>query len=144
MNGAYDVSNILASTAMPGFLEWSAFYNRYRVNMFAITARFHNPSPNPVYVGLVARTHDQPNMALWSEAREQQGNKYARTKLLGVAGSGQDTGSLKLVVPLGQFMGNKLGYKADDQYSALTTANPARTNQCVLWVGSMMVLQIMV
>lgn len=140
MNNAYDVTNAVTNTAMPGFNEWAAFYNRYRVNMFAITARFHNPSNSPCYVGLVARTHDQGNMTTWTEARDQQGNKWARTKLLGLAGSGQDTGTLRLVVPLGSFIGNKAAYRADDSYSALTTGtltgSPLRIPQCVLWVGS--------
>lgn len=31
LNGAYDVDTSILSTSTPGFSEWSAFYNRYRV-----------------------------------------------------------------------------------------------------------------
>lgn len=136
MNGLYDVNNNLANTAVVGFTEWSQFYARYRVNMCAIKVTFVNPTNNPVYVGLTARPHNQSTMANWTQAREQEGNKWSKTAFLGIAGSGKDTKTLSLVVPLGSFMGNKLGYKADDAYSALTTANPSRLLECVPWVGS--------
>jgi hypothetical protein len=51
-NGMYDLDPALASTATPGFVEWGAFFRRYRVMKVATKCTFCNREVFPVILNL--------------------------------------------------------------------------------------------
>lgn len=67
---------------------------------------------------------------------QSRGQKHSKTVMLANSGSGRNTATLTLVVPMGRVFGNKMGYHADDKTKAAVTADPATIIYGYVWVGS--------
>lgn len=137
LNSAFDVSDQTANTTMPGFNEWSAMYQSYRVDMAVMKCTFINTSQtDPVYVGMFARALDDGMIVNWGNWQETPGNQFAKKKLLGPASGGGDRCTISLVVPMGKIVGNKAQVKADVSYQALVTTDPIKIIKGYIWAGS--------
>jgi hypothetical protein len=121
-SAAYDVDPVAASTATPGFSEFSSFYNNYRVTCSRATIRFVNPSAAVgAQVVLCPLNADpgasvaSPTVAAWVS------NPYAKTKLLGCGGSKSET--LSCFMSTEKIYGSKMVYN-DDNFSSLVSTVP--------------------
>lgn len=57
-NDAYDVDPVLGSTATPGFAEWAAFFDYYRVISYSIVMQVTNNESFPVGLYILNSTDD--------------------------------------------------------------------------------------
>lgn len=136
LNSAYDLSGTLGNTATPGFAEWKAFYNRYRVNMAVVKCTFSNVEDTPCYVGVWSNAYPPSNVTNWTTLMESRGQKYSKCHLLGASNGGGANKTLTLIVPMARIVGNRLKQKADDRYEALMTTDPASLVYGYVWVAS--------
>jgi len=130
-NGAYDVSASLGNTAMPGYEEWTDFYNSYRVLRTKIKATFANNTDLPTYVGVFMDGYTNSGaLSNWANARELEGNLNNKSVLLGGNTGSSSVKTLTLSRQLSTLVGDE-DYLGDDDYAGL---NPA-TNPVKLLTG---------
>jgi hypothetical protein len=80
-NGIYDLDPLLLTTAVPGFVEFMAFYSYYRVLTVTARALVSNLEPNPVSVYFVTANTDPGTSG--ASYNDYASNRFGRTKLLG-------------------------------------------------------------
>lgn len=124
LNSAFDVNASIGSANMPGFQEWAAFYQRYRVMAAKITCRYVIRAPNPTYIGIYFTPLAAPFSASWLNFRELEGNRNNVIRLCPASGVTGSVGKLKMFRTMKNLEGDKrLTY--DDNYQALVTTNPS-------------------
>jgi hypothetical protein len=121
-NGAYDVDPAVGSTETLGFDEYAAFYSYYRVVSYSYKLQVAANSGTADAITVYAlNTNTQitgsPNLSLFATTA------YCQTKMMG------PYGNHAVIVLTGrhqvaQILGSKVP-ETEDNYRALTTANPA-------------------
>lgn len=123
MNGLYDASAGSATTTIPGFTEWGALYNRYRVTDASIKFELVNLSNAPVYMGIA---FDPAGTAFgsWSSYMESRANKHAEQLLLQAYPADGNKGTIYMKRNMGEVFGNKKEYMASDFFAGTPASNP--------------------
>lgn len=120
VNGLFDMDPALASTAIAGFVEWMAIYQRYRVRSVKMTADFINLDTSPVVVGL---GFDQQFFAANAKnvlAYLQNANQTSRL----ISAIGGNPVRLEIERDLQHLLGDA-SLLSEDQYAGTSAANPA-------------------
>jgi hypothetical protein len=114
---AYDVDPAFASTAMPGFTEMAAIYQRYRCLRMSYKFSVANQEAFPVSI-----IHGTSALAISSAGLNIQyaGNPLFSTGMLGPA-TGQNRGVYRRSTPITNVVGSKQPL-FDDLYTGSTTA----------------------
>jgi hypothetical protein len=119
LNGLFDVNTSLASTAVPGFKEWGAFYRHYRVKGVKITCDVLSETPGAA-IGIIM--HAQPANAIvplftnWLAIREFESNSNTRQTTISSYDGGAAKSYLEMYVDLSALHGNKLSYETDSVF----------------------------
>jgi hypothetical protein len=122
-SAAYDVDPLLGSTATPGFAEFAALYNRYRVTCSRCTMTLVNPSTALGLNLVVVPLNDDPGASPASAVvYSWPDNPYATNKMCGLAGSPPVTVSASMSTEA--IFGSKSVY-FDDINAALTNGVPS-------------------
>jgi len=130
MNSAFDVDPILLSSPTIGHVEWSTFYQYYRVKACRFKVWFTNLEPLIPFMCIVCPTNVDLG-SNYTPLESLQGNAYCQRKAISVSG-GQDRAILQGYINMTKFVGsNQVNY--DDNYAAAVTASPV--NQIYLNVG---------
>jgi hypothetical protein len=120
VNGAYDVDPTVGSTSTPGFAEYAAFYNFYRVVRCSYRVSISNTDALPV-VAYVYFSNSDPGTGL---PYTVIGNPLCKWKLLSAGGGGYDTVTLGDTQTIATILGSN-EVEVGEQYRALTNAVPA-------------------
>jgi len=125
-NAAYDVDPVLGSTSTPGFAEWAAIYNMYRV----VGVRYHvSFATTEATLPCVVYTH-LSNTDMGTTANSTiTGNALSKWCVLGVA-TGPSTVALSDYQTIATIVGTN-SVETEDNYRALTNAVPAD----LTWLG---------
>jgi len=118
-NAAYDVDPTLGSTSTPGFAEWAAIYNFYRVVAFSYDAEFVNNEAFPVICWSFASNTD-PTTAATSIITS---NPLTKTGILS-SKTGNDRHKVRGRHMISGIVGTD-AVEYEDNYRALTNAVPA-------------------
>jgi len=119
---AFDIDPLLGGTSMPGFAELSALYLSYRVTMSRIRVRFTAGTGSlPTEVTVVPLNLDLGSTPAVSTVAGLPGQSYAKTKLLGIAGS--PTIEISSEMSTEKTYGSQAVY-FDDNFSSLVTGGP--------------------
>lgn len=137
INSAYDVNGAIATSNMPGFLEWAGLYNRYRVHACKIRTEFmanlQAVAPTEVvpsiiqsnfFVGVYFPSYNGNPPASWGEYLQLKSLPYSSQRCLSTAG-GMDRQVCKVFCPIWKLFGNKRQVLGDDNFDAPVTGNPA-------------------
>jgi len=121
-SSAFDVDPLLGSTATPGFAEWAAFYNNYRVTSSRIRISFSNTSSTQGVLVVVCPLNVDPGASpgvvvvnSWID------HPYQQHRIVGTAGSPPTTMHVEMSTE--KIFGSKMIYM-DDNFQALVTTNP--------------------
>jgi len=125
INGAYDVNQAVASTTMPGFTEWSAFYERYRVRAAKMSTQWVNNTGVVVYAMTFFRDDAVSPIINWTDFRNQEGNPYTSVRLLPNS-TGMNMCKTKVYAKMATMTGSKIQYLADSVYAGTLSTNPSR------------------
>lgn len=134
LNGLYDVNTALASTAIPGFIEWGTFYRHYRVRAVKITclAVAENAGANcGIIMHAQAPDANVPLFSSWTSIREMESNPYTRNAIVGNTNMNV-TQKMSMYIDLGKLNGNRLNYETDTDFAGnmqtvvSSGTNPAR------------------
>jgi hypothetical protein len=135
-SAAYDVDPNIGSTATPGFAEFAAFYNNYRVTASNCRISVTNPSTVlGVILVVLPLTSDPGALAPAAQANAWPDNPYAKQKMIGLLGS--PPGVVSNSMSTEKIVGSTNVY-VDDTYASLTNGVPANNWYwgCGLLVGS--------
>lgn len=110
---------------MPGFVEWSTMYARYRVLATKIKAQFWVSSTytRPLNVGIYMSPVALPGVTQADFQRLVRGNPNGRTNELI---PGYRTTTVKMYRGMGKLSGDPVSYRTDQDYTAPINANPAK------------------
>lgn len=117
---AYDVDPAISSSAMAGFVQYSAMYRFYRVRSSHIQVDFVNQETFGLMVYVVPSNADPGDN--WSSASTYLSNPRCRQISLGPA-TGSSTGEIRSTFVTSQ-MGGVSSASILDEYSALTGSSP--------------------
>lgn len=117
-NGLYDVDPAVGSTAISGFAEWMAIYNRYRVHATKATVDFINMDANPVTCNV---GFEQQQFSANAKLLTYFENANQITRLS--AGLGANPVRLQMKRNLNTLLGS-VAQLADDDYAGDVTHNP--------------------
>jgi len=120
VNSAFDPDPLLGTGAIPGFVEWAAFYDRYRVLDFMYDAQFSNLEAFPLQVVAAPSLLDLG--ANYASAVDIPGFPYGTKSLISTLG-GQDRARLSGHLDLEKFEGSPTIY-TDNNYSGVVSGNP--------------------
>jgi len=119
---AYDIDPTIASTATPGFSEWSGFYGTYRVTSSRCRVRFVNTSNlSGVVVVIVPLNADPGPTPLSATINSWLDQPYTEYKMVGTAGSPAATVVSEMSTE--KIFGSKQVY-FDDNFNSLVTGVP--------------------
>lgn len=128
LNSAYDVNASLASTAMPGFTEYTNMYKNYRVLGAKIKTKAFvvsdagSANDNVCNLGIYMSENDHSGTTNWSTWQElTRGNPNATATFF----NKYNPGSLSLYRPLWKVHGNRVHYNGNDGFAAFINASPA-------------------
>ncbi len=121
VNGAYDVDPQVGSRFVLGFPEWMNFYNFYRVEHVAITARFTNMNITPLTV-LAFFSNGAPSTS-GVGARDLADGPMGKKLYLGPYTGGKDTQTMIMKQSLKHVVGDKL-YTTSERYIGSSGTNP--------------------
>lgn len=98
-----------------GWLEWSKFYNRYRVDRATITLSFVNPLTVAQYVGVTVPPYQASYPSTWELWRAAtSGNQVpSKIELLTPKGGCKDRTTLSLTIDLAKVYGMKKEYDGE-------------------------------
>jgi len=119
---AFDIDPLLGSTATPGFAEYAAFYNFYRVTASKITVEFVNTSAAQGVTCVVAPLTSDPGASpTTAQVNSYLEQPYAKHRLVGTSGSP----AAKFVIEMSteKITGSKLIY-FDDNWNSGTATTP--------------------
>lgn len=134
LNSAYDVNNSLGTSAMPGFKNWAAMYQNYRVHSCKITCKVTNPSSLPVFVGMwVSDTYQPPSG--WVELMEYSSQAGSVQMAMTASGGSKDQVVFKKYISMRKWATTQAFN--DDNFAALISANPANRIFGQIYVASM-------
>lgn len=122
MNSVFDPDPGVSSGAVPGHIEWAAFFSLYRVLEMSYTVDLANLEQSPVDVVIFP---SQDDLGLnYSGLIEAFGNPYANQGMVSSKG-GMDKVRLKGRIDIGKFYGLVTQYIGNDAYGASTAGNPS-------------------
>jgi hypothetical protein len=128
LNSAYDVDTTLGSTSTPGFAEWSAFYNNYRVWSTAVSAEVTVSGGGTGAVATVALVPNAlqatlpTNPVIWPV----QPQSLHRNILAATSGGHNKATFRKRYDIASLFRVTRSQFSNDFDFTATTSANPAR------------------
>lgn len=117
-NGTFDVDPTLGSTTTPGFTEWAAFYNYYRVIKVAYDIEVANNETFPLRVYTILTNTDPGTIG----NPQFSGNPLAKTALISGKG-GMDRCRLRDLKQVSQVVGSQAP-ETEDNFRAAVTTNP--------------------
>lgn len=127
-NGLWDVSPLVASSAIPGFSEWGNFYESYRAISIHIKATFVNNLNFPQYCFIYVPGRSAPTPVSWTDFRQTKGNQYCKMALMQATGNNGTTRTLSMFVPFADLIGNKQLYRSNLNYEGQTAGGVASGN----------------
>lgn len=135
-NSAFDPSTVVASPGIPGFTEWAAIYNKYRVMAVSAKAKIISLEANhPVFVGILFN-NPTTVVTTWNAWLETIGQPYSRLESLSPIGTGFNKCEMKQYCPLKNLLGDPNEYLSDATYAAATSGNPASGLSFNIFVAS--------
>lgn len=126
LNSVFDPDITGTGTQPVGFDQWSAFYNRYRVDKVRVEVDYSNLSTISATDVLLIANND--NGSLTGQAAFQSATcaPFASDQLLSIAGSGKDSCRIVRTFDVAKVLGvDKVRHRSNPDYSAVTTANPS-------------------
>jgi len=120
-SAAYDVDPLVGSTAMPGFAEFAALYNLYRVTTSRITVEFANQSTSAIKVCVIPLNSDPGSAPSSAVVDFWMLNPYSKVKVLSPVGS--PTEAIRSSMSTEKIFGSKAVY-FDDTFAAQVTGIP--------------------
>lgn len=152
INSAYDVDVAIGNVEIPGFVQWSAFYETYLVHYAVVhaditcivqpvLANTSDLSVAPSYiVGIYARPEESVNISGWGDFYRLKGNPWSVQKSVASC-QGMNRVRLKLVVPMKKILGNAKSYQAERDFQGRcgplgTGGNPGRSVHAYVYVIS--------
>ncbi len=127
LNSLFDPDRTGVGHQCSGFDQWSAFYNRYRVDKVRVDLEFVNNSAGSVTEVLICPSNDAT--AITTQAGLQAGseNPMSVTHILPIVG-GMNYRRVVRTYSLNQIAGvTPAKYQSDDAYQAVYNANPTET-----------------
>lgn len=124
---AYDPDPLLGTGAIPGFLEYSAMYNMYRVVGIGVRGTIANPESSQISVLAIPYSGGViGNNALTAgQILDFEANPLAISRTLGSV-NGNSTMKFNRHWSGSEILGEE-SYLLDDLYTALNNANPSKT-----------------
>lgn len=139
LNSVYDPDISGSGTQPVGFDQWSAFYNRYRVDKVQVEVDFANLSTISATDVLVLANNDNASIATQAAFQAATCAPFANDKLLNITGSGQDACRIVRTYDIAKVLGvDKTRHRGNPDYSAVISANP--TESCYLHIVAQDVL----
>jgi len=135
LNSAYSPNPSALSTSMPGFNEWAALYEKYKVMACKWTCTFVNMQPNPIYAGMVMNSNVTTTTG-WGNLLETRGNLNAKQVLLDAYPAAGNKQTISMYRKMGTLWGNRKEYLGDDNFGGNYNADPPNLIDGILWVGS--------
>lgn len=132
VNGLYDVDPALASTAIPGFVEWMSLYRTYQVSSVRAKLSVINMVDEPVQVDITWL--DSP-VAVNTYTPAQYGNRFSVQRSLAPKG-GLDKVQYEKVVDLEQLNGSLTYWGTVSQFQGSASTNPLTPYQIIVGVNS--------
>lgn len=129
-SGAYDIDPLLGSTATPGFAEFAAFYDQYRVTVSRIRVEISNTSTTPCQATVVPLNADPGASPTLNTIQSWPNQSYA--KVVQVPGIGAPPVRMDCEMSTEKIFGSKQVY-FDDNFMSLTNTVP--TNNWFWAVG---------
>lgn len=129
-NSCFDPNQSGVGAQPNGFDEWSALYTRYRVFASKIKCNVVNQD---AAAGAMFVLMPSDSLAPIATINSTAGNAYVKTLVLGCA-TGNDKGVVSSYMSTKAMRGENISQ--EDDYSALTTANPAKQWYHILQVNS--------
>jgi len=127
VNCAYDVDPVLGSTATPGFVEWSAFYQQYRVVGYRYVFTVVNKEAFPV-LAVVVNTNVDPGVGGYAT---YMGNPNTQKCLLSSNTGGPCTHTFRGSHTTANIAGSIVA-ETDDSYASLVNTVPLNKIFCGL------------
>lgn len=121
--GAFDLDPTSSGTSMPGFAEWAAFYEYYRVLGYCLEFQVDNKETFPVEVITLPLNADPGASPSEATVQAWEMNPYVTAKNLSGLG-GMDRTIIKKKVDCRSFIGSGI-QRFDDSYASLVTTVPA-------------------
>jgi len=124
MNDVYDPDPLLGTGSLSGFTEWSALYQKWRVESVAIDWEFVNLNAQPVslYIYLGTENVTLPSLAVAIDYSELP---YAtNTVTVGPVNSGSNRGFIKTQASIGTIYGSEKEYMANEAFVGTGGVSP--------------------
>jgi len=131
---AYDVDPTVASTAMPGFTEYSGLFRKYRVNGFKAVVSYSNVETTPVLVYIAPLNQDPGSNVVGTTAQTILAQPCSQERLVGPI-TGNGTTVLTCYGSVAG-LGGSSNQSIDDNYSAFTSGSSSPANNMYLHVGA--------
>jgi len=123
LNSAYDPDPLLGTGAIPGFTEWAAMYDRYRILNFSYDVQFCNMETFPLQIVACPTLIDVG--ANYASAIDLPAFPFGTKSIISTTG-GQDRTRLSGQLDLELFEGSPT-YFTDTNYSSVINTNPVNT-----------------
>lgn len=127
LNSAFDPNSATGSYGIPGFKEYSAFFQYYRVNAVKVWIQAQNVAQIPIYVGvrvLDPRSETILTTPTWNEFMEMKTQGRVRSTMLSVPNSGKSQKTITYYADFGKLYGNRLQWRTAGEFDSLVTSNP--------------------
>jgi len=128
---AYDIDPILGGTSMPGFIEWTTFYNNYRVLGYAVEIMIENQEAFAVTAYTITLNTDPGAAPSLASVKGFLMQPYLINKDLSPKG-GMDKCIIRKNIDCRSFVGSLIN-RFDDSYAAQYNASP--TNNIYQQIG---------
>jgi len=121
-NSAFDIDPAVGSQAIPGFAEWAAFFQNYRVRKVGYRAEFMTRDASIPYIGALAAV--VPHITPFTANTFGVANyENARSKVVLLSAQNGKPIIMKGSFPLHEIVGDVACY-TDDDYGSTTNTNP--------------------
>lgn len=140
LNGAFDVNSAIASTAMPGFIEWSTFYRFYRVMSAKVTMTVSSQIASAQYMFMWMTPTYATNAlpvtfsASWPDTKQLEAQRNCKVKLLNSESSANSMKTISMYRTMKHLQADMTAV-ADSSWVGLTGptgtgSNPASLIMC--------------
>jgi hypothetical protein len=135
-SGIYDLDPLVGGTAVAGFAEWAAFYQRYRVLHTKVVVHFANYDIATVLQAVLLPLNVDPGATpLLSDIQNWTLQPFAKHTVISRSG-GMDRATLAIGFSNRNFVGSDM-FLVDDSYSSTVGSVP--TNCVYVAVGLMVI-----
>jgi len=131
MNSVYDPDPLIATGGISGFMEFSAFYNFYRVDALSIDIEAGNEDDFCYTLGMCPTGTVNPGPSLSSRGACIDLLENPRSLQVLIPSNGGPIARLKAHYDLASIYGDRTQYMSDHDFASATSASPV----FILWLG---------